>query len=87
LLASEIATNAIRHGGVEDVLQVAIEYRDGLLRVSVRQPNAFERHADQTEGWGLTLLDRLADTWTTELLDDGWTKVTFELTEIGGRKV
>jgi len=71
LLVSELVTNAIRHAGgasAGDIgLDVSIE--DGRVRVEVADPGPGfvprERDADKTRpgGWGLYLVDRIADRW------------------------
>jgi anti-sigma regulatory factor (Ser/Thr protein kinase) len=81
LLANELVANAIRHGGAEEVVHLAVAYTGDVVRIGVRQPGAFERPSLETDGLGLLLLDRLADKWDTALLPDGSTLVSFELIE------
>jgi anti-sigma regulatory factor (Ser/Thr protein kinase) len=88
LLVSELVTNAVRHvpdevaAGVE--LEIALE--PACLRVEVRDGGPGFRRADlprhrrgaeQTSGWGLMILDRLASRWGAEA--DGAARVWFEL--------
>jgi anti-sigma regulatory factor (Ser/Thr protein kinase) len=88
LLVSELVTNAVRHvppdaaAGVE--LEIAVE--EACLRVEVRdsgpgfRPADLPRHrrgAEETSGWGLMILDRLARRWGAEA--DGSNRVWFEL--------
>jgi anti-sigma regulatory factor (Ser/Thr protein kinase) len=71
LLVSELVTNAIRHadgGGSGDIgLDVSIER--GCIRVEVADPGPGfvprERDSDTSRpgGWGLYLVDRIADRW------------------------
>jgi anti-sigma regulatory factor (Ser/Thr protein kinase) len=71
LLVSELVTNAIRHAdgprGGEVALDVTIEA--ARVRVEVADPGAgFEPHPRDDEmsrpgGWGLYLVDRIADRW------------------------
>lgn len=71
LLVSELVTNAIRHAdapvGGEVALDVTIEAN--LVRVEVADPGqGFEpqprdNEMDRPGGWGLYLVDRIADRW------------------------
>lgn len=72
LLVTELVTNSIRHARLSDEDQVALAVRvsDDLVRVEVGDPGeGFEppewRSGDRVEegGWGLYLVDRLADRW------------------------
>jgi anti-sigma regulatory factor (Ser/Thr protein kinase) len=70
LLTTELITNAIRHGGVSSLEQVIVDVRtaDDLLSVSVEQPTSAGRAAIRMRdvgsgGFGLRLVDRLADDW------------------------
>jgi anti-sigma regulatory factor (Ser/Thr protein kinase) len=89
LLVSEVVTNAVIHaqpktaGDValdvwasEDVVRVVVSDR-GPGFVADNPPRSGER-----SGWGLMMVDRLADRWGVEL-DDG-TEVWFELTRPNG---
>jgi anti-sigma regulatory factor (Ser/Thr protein kinase) len=71
LLVSELASNVVRHAGLteHDLLSVAADSDAGRLRVTVcsagpgfRRPRV---DADPLEegGWGLFLVDRMADRW------------------------
>ena len=86
LLVSELVTNAIRHsdapGGAGEVgLDVTIE--SGRVRVEVADPGAgFEPQPRDDEmtrpgGWGLYLVDRIADRWG--VVRNRMTRVWFEL--------
>lgn len=71
LLVTELVTNAVRHGGAtpDRPLQLDFERRDGRIRVEVSDPGAgFElssppTNGDSSGGWGLFLVDRIAERW------------------------
>jgi anti-sigma regulatory factor (Ser/Thr protein kinase) len=72
LLVSELVTNGVRHAGAteEDELHLlALRHGDRLrIQVSDRGPGFDGRprprnRVDQTGGWGLFLVERLADRW------------------------
>jgi anti-sigma regulatory factor (Ser/Thr protein kinase) len=85
LLVSELVTNSVRHAGVgppESVgLDVAVDPE--TIRVEVRDAGAgFEprpRDGDRSRpgGWGLYLVDRLADRWG--VARNHFTRVWFEI--------
>ena len=87
LLVSELVTNGVRHGGAgeDDFLDLSVLRQGSRLRVVVTdwgpgfdgRPRPRNR-ADQTGGWGLYLVDRLADRWGVQRDDDA-TTVWFEL--------
>jgi len=85
LLVSELVTNAIRHAEGDTVGMVGLEVKieNDMLRVEVTDAGeGFEpapRTADQTKasGWGLYLVDRLADRWG--VMRNRLTCVWFEL--------
>ena len=74
LLVSELVTNTVRHGDCQpdDTLDVLIDREPDCLRVAVCQRTAIgalEVAAGQTMregGWGLMLLDKLAEDWGVE---------------------
>ena len=73
LLVSELVTNAVQHGGTgaERAVQVRLEARRDRVRVEVRdQGPGFEppgEHGDPlADGFGLALVDELADRWGVE---------------------
>jgi PAS domain S-box-containing protein len=84
LLVSELVTNAVRHGphraGAEVRLRAAVE--QDVVRVDVTddghgfEPPPASGFLD-VGGWGLVLVDRVADRWGVE--DGGHTRVWFEL--------
>jgi anti-sigma regulatory factor (Ser/Thr protein kinase) len=84
LLVSELVTNSVRHGADGEIKLYARD--DGkFLRIEVRdagpgftpRPGVRAAGALEPGGWGLLLVDRIADRWGVES-DDG-TSVWFEL--------
>jgi anti-sigma regulatory factor (Ser/Thr protein kinase) len=71
LLVTELVTNAVRHGGVdpEQSLRVVVWQGPRRVRVEVVDPGTrFTRprpgpNRDESGGWGLFLVDRIADSW------------------------
>jgi anti-sigma regulatory factor (Ser/Thr protein kinase) len=83
LLVSELVTNSVRHGGAgeDDRLELAALREGERLRVEVTDWGpGFERDTrpDAVGGWGLVLVERLADRWGVERDGDA-TVVWFEL--------
>jgi anti-sigma regulatory factor (Ser/Thr protein kinase) len=86
LLVTELVTNAVRHGGATDDGPVQVEFRrrNGRIRVEVVDPGTdFEpttppTKGDASGGWGLFLVDQIADSWGVSPAPDG-TCVWFEL--------
>jgi len=87
LLVSELVTNSVRHGGAgeDDRLELAALREGERLRVEVTDWGpGFTRDArprrptDEVGGWGLVLVERLADHWGVERHGDA-TVVWFEL--------
>ena len=85
LLVTELLTNSVRHGARhESWITLDVEIYANSLRVVVTDPGpGFDpsaprkRHPDRPGGWGLCLVDRLADRWGVESGD--LTEVWFEL--------
>jgi anti-sigma regulatory factor (Ser/Thr protein kinase) len=73
LLLSEVVTNSVRHAGLGDgdAIDVVLEAGD-VLRIEVRDGGAgFERAEPEPDparpsGWGLYLVEQLADRWGVE---------------------
>ena len=85
LLLSELVTNAIQHGGAgaHETVQVRLASSPDRVRVEVFDPGA--NGADPTDrveasgGFGLLLVDRLADEWGRENTSSGGSLAWFEL--------
>jgi len=89
LLVSEVVTNSVIHAQPEPPGEVVLDVwaSDGVVRVAVtdRGPGfvAEERPSGgERSGWGLMMVDRLADRWGVELEDN--TKVWFEFERPSG---
>jgi anti-sigma regulatory factor (Ser/Thr protein kinase) len=89
LLVTELVTNAVRHGGVgpERSLGIQLRRRPGRVRVEVVDPTAgftpvhARAKGGESGGWGLFLLDRIADRWGIRRLGSGtcaWFELRFE---------
>lgn len=93
LLVSELVTNSIRHAGLPPTATIALAVRieSGRIRVEVRdhgrgfQSRSVTPTMYQTSGWGLYLVDRLADRWG--VVRKGSTSVWFELDREPRRRV
>src|SRR3954449_9887620 len=89
LLITELLTNSVRHGAAEHgwiTLDVEIYANAVRAVVTDRGPGftlqgAPEPHSDRPGGWGLCLVDRLADRWGVE--NDDTTAVWFEMDRDG----
>jgi anti-sigma regulatory factor (Ser/Thr protein kinase) len=84
LLVTELLTNSVRHGGGEAWITLEVDIYANAVRVVVtdhgpgfEQPNKPTPHLDRTGGWGLCLVDRLADRWGVDRGDQ--TAVWFEV--------
>jgi two-component sensor histidine kinase len=90
LLVSELVTNAVRHGDVGPDRSVRVELKrlPQHVRVEVLHPGrGFEHeavppHSGTASGWGLVLVDRIADRWGIASRP-GATCVWFELRSAG----
>lgn len=86
LLVTELVANAVRHApvGPDESVRVAFRIGDRRVRVEVADPGTrFElvrprQRQDGSGGWGLVLLDRIADVWGVSRTHGG-TSVWFEL--------
>lgn len=70
LLVTELLTNSVRHGGSQDWITLDVEiYANAVRAVVTDRGDGFEPeptprpHLDRPGGWGLCLVDRLADRW------------------------
>lgn len=86
LLLTELITNAIQHGHLEhgDRISVTVRREAAALLVEVSDPGdgippLDGRPPGSSNGWGMTLLDRLADSWGVEPVPDGGTFAWFRL--------
>jgi anti-sigma regulatory factor (Ser/Thr protein kinase) len=85
LLVSELVTNAVRHAnlGPADAILLVIDLEDSVLRVEVHDPGGgFVPRAPAPDparpsGWGLYLVEELADRWGVD--SDERTLVWFEV--------
>jgi anti-sigma regulatory factor (Ser/Thr protein kinase) len=86
LLLSELVTNAIQHGGAgpHETIQVRLSSTPKRVRVEVHDPGArgpvpTDRLVAEKGGYGLLLVDRLADGWGREQTNAGGSLAWFEL--------
>jgi anti-sigma regulatory factor (Ser/Thr protein kinase) len=85
LLVSELVTNSFRHTGTA-LIELEVWSSDELVRVDVTDHgDGFAAPASPTpgtvSGWGLFMVDRLADRWGVET--EGPTRVWFEFERPG----
>jgi anti-sigma regulatory factor (Ser/Thr protein kinase) len=86
LLLTELVTNAVRHAvaGADRLVRVELLQCSRRVRVAVRdEGTGFAREAtrfgrDEPDGWGLFLVDRIADCWAVVPTATG-TCVWFEI--------
>jgi anti-sigma regulatory factor (Ser/Thr protein kinase) len=86
LLMTELVTNAVRHAdaGPDRMVRLELRQRPGAVRVAVCDegpgfaPKATCSRPDETGGWGLLLVDRIADRWAVTPTATG-TCVWFEI--------
>ncbi len=85
LLVTELVTNSIRHARLKPEAEVEVRVAAASDHVSVAvtdpgrgfAPGRDAPRPDPDSGWGLYLVDRLADRWG--IVDNGVTTVWFEL--------
>ena len=85
LLVSELVTNSVRHGRLDGDgwIRVSVRETPRAVRVAVTDPGVGfeERHGSpglgDPSGWGLHLVDQLADRWG--VAHEGETRVWFEI--------
>jgi anti-sigma regulatory factor (Ser/Thr protein kinase) len=69
LLVSELVANAVRHVPTNEHLQLELRTEPGRIRVAVSDPGGGFQPAPRLptvaegSGWGLYLVDRIADRW------------------------
>ena len=86
LLVSELVTNAVRHAGLDAgaPIRLMIAAGDAVLRIEIAdggsgfEPRAPDPDPTRASGWGLFLVDELADRWGVEPADPG-TLIWFEI--------
>jgi anti-sigma regulatory factor (Ser/Thr protein kinase) len=89
LLVSELVTNSVRHAELHpgQLIDLEIRVRPDAVRVSVSDPGLgfappiASPSPDQPGGWGLFLVQRVADRWGVRR--DGQNEVWFELARAG----
>ena len=85
LLLSELVTNAIQHGGAgpHEMIVVRLASTRSRVRVEVHDPGAkrsgTQNRLEDEGGYGLLLIDRLADGWGREKAPGGGSLAWFEL--------
>ena len=84
LLVTELVTNGVRHSSERGPVTVWVAVEDEKVRVEVSDcgrgfspPQAPMPRPDGTGGWGLQLVDRVAERWGVQV--NGATCVWFEL--------
>jgi anti-sigma regulatory factor (Ser/Thr protein kinase) len=89
LLVSELVTNSVQHArvGAEDSIRLHVDIRGEIVRVEVSdngpgfEPKEPTPDADTDSGWGLFLVNQLADRWGVERAGEGC--VWFEIDRAG----
>ena len=74
LLISELVTNSVRHAGLDasQPLQLSLQAEGEVVRIAVRDPGPGFRPPKaptiraHVGGWGLVLVDQLAEKWGVE---------------------
>jgi anti-sigma regulatory factor (Ser/Thr protein kinase) len=85
LLLSELVTNAIQHGGAgpHETIKVQLASTRKRVRVEVLDPGSNQSGArerlEEGGGYGLLLVDHLADAWGREPMESGGCRAWFEL--------
>ena len=85
LLLSELVTNAIQHGGAgpHETVQVRLASSPDRVRVEVFDPGSNgggpRERVEEGGGYGLLLVDRLADEWGRQQTGSGGSLAWFEL--------
>ncbi len=91
LLVTEAVKNSVQHAGVgpEDSIGLRISVRSELVRIEVSdegpgfEPDASRPDEDEVSGWGLFLIDQLADRWG--VVHENGTMVWFEVSRTESR--
>jgi anti-sigma regulatory factor (Ser/Thr protein kinase) len=88
LLVSEVVSNSVRHGDGAGPIELRVTVERSGVRVEVEDPGHGFRPAPEIDrverqhGWGLLLVERLADRWG--VVASGTTLVWFELDGASG---
>lgn len=85
LLVSELVTNSVRHAGVgpSGLIGLDVALEDDHIRIEVSnrgerfEPRARTSEQSKGSGWGLFLVDKLADRWG--VAHDDLSRVWFEI--------
>jgi anti-sigma regulatory factor (Ser/Thr protein kinase) len=83
LLVTELIANSVKHAGA-DAVALKVVVGSGAVLVEVRdegpgfEPTSRTADQDDASGWGLYLVDRLADRWGVAV-EESATRVWFEL--------
>jgi two-component sensor histidine kinase len=88
LLVTELVSNAVRHSSAGPDGLVRVELRRGtdMVRVAVSDEGTgflakAPRERNEAEGWGLALIDRIADRWAVTPTASGtcaWFEIGYE---------
>lgn len=81
LLVSEVVSNAVRHADREAPIDLALTVHGEQVRVSVRDsgpPFDPDAAVHDPDGWGLRVVDTLAERWGGRPVDGGM-EIWFEL--------
>ena len=85
LLLSEMVNNAVQHGGAgeRERIEVRLSWPARRLRVEVLDPGSTRgesvERVTREGGWGLVLVDSIADRWGLDSAPDGGSRAWFEL--------
>jgi anti-sigma regulatory factor (Ser/Thr protein kinase) len=85
LLVTEAVKNSVQHAGVgpDDSIGLKINVGPEMVRIEVKdegpgfEPDASRPDEDEVSGWGLFLIDQLADRWG--VVQENGTTVWFEV--------
>ncbi|MFL5796684.1 MAG: ATP-binding protein [Actinomycetota bacterium] len=86
LLVSEVVTNSVRHAELEpgDMIRLLVRATATSIRLDVvdrgrgfDRPDVSDHQPTEPDGWGLYIVDRLADRWG--VAREGGSRVWFEI--------
>lgn len=84
LIATELVTNAYRHGGQGDTVDLTAHLTDEHVHLAVKGPCGDTKPtlgtATESGGWGLQLVDSVSDDWGVDEDDEAghvtvWTRI------------